>query len=154
MDIHLPSNIVHCELTAVLLNISIMSSNPGRTKSRGSYLLHAFVPLDLLIMYSASEVYPDVPVPGATRVDLPNRDDCMPTFWRIDRHPSISADARVDGCLIFWQDTDESLMGALRSYLNSVEIPEGSRKGMQSAGTWFLLYLSPPTILNVRIWLD
>ncbi|PIL36550.1 hypothetical protein GSI_00239 [Ganoderma sinense ZZ0214-1] len=42
-------------------------------------------------MPQAHEAYPDIPIPGAKKVHIPNRDPRLPTFWHIDHHPSIPA---------------------------------------------------------------
>ncbi|KAI1783259.1 hypothetical protein LXA43DRAFT_1067802 [Ganoderma leucocontextum] len=94
-------------------------------------------PVSIRVPYSLttpSQAYPDAPFPGGTRVNIPHRDSRMPTLWRVDRHPTIPLDARVDGCLMFWMNTKEDVLGALYSYLKAVDIPEGSRDAMQSAG--------------------
>ncbi|KAI1796542.1 hypothetical protein LXA43DRAFT_1157853 [Ganoderma leucocontextum] len=99
----------------------------------------------LLLSSQSSQAYLDAPFSGGTRVNIPHRDSHMPTLWRVNRHPTIPLDARVDGCLMFWMNTKKDVLGALYSYLKAVDIPEGSREAMQSCTFAFRrLELGPP----------
>ncbi|KAM5530472.1 hypothetical protein V8D89_015856 [Ganoderma adspersum] len=56
---------------------------------------HTIPPVDW-----AYQAYPDTPIPGGCRLDVPFRDPRFPIFWEVDRHPKLPADAIAEKYLI------------------------------------------------------
>ncbi|KAM5530362.1 hypothetical protein V8D89_015963 [Ganoderma adspersum] len=86
----------------------------------------------------AYQAYPDTPIPGGHRLDVPFRDPRFPIFWEVNCHPKLSTDAVAEKCLVYWQNTNPVIMRALHTYLKTIKIPEGTKEKIQVASNLFI----------------
>ncbi|KAM5544603.1 hypothetical protein V8D89_001501 [Ganoderma adspersum] len=69
----------------------------------------------------AYQAYPNTPIPGGRRLDVPFRDPHFPKFWEVNCHPKLPTDAIAEKCLVYWQNTNPVIMRALHTYLKTVK---------------------------------